>query len=555
MKKIGQITITDALIEVSQAISAGTNLVSFLGLVKDLAVRIIDAERASIFLLDKSNEELWTLIADGEKMIRLPSRKGIVGEVISKNKKLNIPDAASDSRFFDGIDKKTGYVTKSILCVPMRNREGRALGALEILNKKDGIFTREDEKFLSIFGTQAGLAIENVEMYEDIQDNLKQLKLLYNVQQNINASMDYEQIFEVILSELIPSVGGESGVVYFISFDGREIYFAYKPENGLVCWESGSSEPCPVFLKELVNAVKLVLNKNEERHFIHLPNLVYSELKRGEQTIGYFAVHLSQEDTRLFNSRPLEYLKVIAAQTVSFIEKKEALDQKKRSEKQALIGSMLSTIVHDMKSPLSGISGYTQLIRQRSSEEEIKKFCNTIMDVLDRINNMNNELLSFVRGDSVILNKSRISLSALFDKILADNSEKFKNAKIHISKGFDQEIIINADEGRLIRVFNNIIVNASEAMPDGGAIEISALMKKGDAEIRIKDSGVGIPSNMVSRIFEPFITSGKKNGTGLGLSICRSIIEEHGGNISVKSSPGKGSVFTIKLPVGHMEEI
>jgi signal transduction histidine kinase len=554
MGTLGHITITDALIEISLALNKGYGLPSFLGVIKDVATRLIDSERASIFLLDHSGCELWSLMADGTDVIRMPAGEGIVGEVIAANTALVIQDTASDPRFFPEIDKRTGYVTRSILCVPMRNRAGIAVGAIELLNKRCGGFTTDDERFLGIFGTHAGLAIENVEMHEEIQENLAQFKLLFDIQESINISMEFGQIFEVVLSRLLPVVGGESAIICFTSVAGREVYYGFCQKE-LQFWEKGGRRECPTLLDELIDAVGAIRErKSSNDHFVYLPDCVYADLTKGSACIGWFAVHLAHQDSRLFNTRPLEYLKVIAAQTVAFIEKKETLDQKKHSEKQALLGSMLSTVVHDMKSPLSGISGYTQLIGMRAKDDEIRKYCDVIIEVLGRINSMNNELLAFVRGEQVVLEKAPVSVGRVVEKVIDMHRESYKSSGIAVTVRCLQEVRIVADADRLIRVFNNILVNAAEAIGTGGAIEVDIMSSNGNAEIHIKDSGRGIPTHMIQRIFEPFVTWGKKNGTGLGLAISRSIVEKHHGTISVESCEGRGTAFTITLPVVSEEE-
>jgi signal transduction histidine kinase len=545
---VPHITITDAIIEISQALKAGTTLLSFLRTLKDVAVRLIDAERASIFLQDSSANELWSLIADGTAIIRLPSNKGIVGEVIATNRVLNIPDTASDSRFFSEIDKKTGYVTRSVLCVPMCNRDGRAVGAIELLNKRSGIFTAQDERFLNIFGIQAGLAVENVEMYEDIQENLAQLKLLFEIQEKINISMEFSQIFEIILSRLLPVIGGDRAIICCQASDGRELYFGYRNDTVLHCWEKKSVRSPDPHFDELLERVAS-LRAQPGTPTSQPADLMYADLHNGTQYIGYLAVHLTRPADRLFNARSCEYLKIVAAQTVAVVAKKEALDLKKSSEKQALLGSMLSTVVHDMKSPLSGISGYTQLIAMRTNDAEIKKYCTVISNVLEHINTMNGELLTYVRGDAVVLEKSRFSLPALINTVLAVHRETFKVAAIDVTIHSSAELQICADSDRLMRVFNNLFINSAEAIGARGTIDIEINSKSGSAEIKITDSGKGIAPHLLTRVFDPFVSFGKKNGTGLGLSICRTIIEKHGGTVEIQSIEGKGTTFLITLPV------
>jgi len=554
MMKKPRPSITDALIEISHAQSSGTNLLSILSLIKDVAVRLMDAERASIFLIDSQQDELWTLIADGADMIRIPRGKGIVGEVIDTNSPVTVSDTSKDSRFFPDIDRKTGFTTRSILCVPLRNRSGTALGAVEVLNKSNGLFESEDERFLEVLGTQAGWAIENVEMYEDIQQNLSQLHLLLDLQDRVNMSMRMDQVFSVFLSKLLPVIDGTAGIIRIGSLDERPTYFGYTPEDGLICRETDQIESVGRLpLRHLLQDIEQNRGCVPNQTFFQAEDLVYAELLRGKTSLGFLAVRLNLERKRLFNERPLEYVKVIAGQTVSFLEKKKALDLQKRNEKQALLGSMLSRVVHDMKNPLSGISGYAQLIRRKTRDDRLKSHCDTILEALGTLDKMNGDLLTYVRGEKPALERSEVAIFGLLSKLIESTGESDRIAGITIELSGESEALVWGDRDRLSRVFTNLLSNAREAMPKGGTITIWVEQKSPVVQIRIQDSGPGIPGHLRKRIFDPFVSHGKTNGTGLGLAIAKSIVEEHGGDISLHGRAGNGTIFRVVLP-RHLEE-
>jgi signal transduction histidine kinase len=291
---------------------------------------------------------------------------------------------------------------------------------------------------------------------------------------------------------------------------------------------------------------------HQSEDFFYVSDMVCANLLKGPDRLGCLAVRLGKDESRLFNARPVDYLKIIAAQTVTFLDKKEAGEEKKRSEKQALLGSMLSTIVHDIKNPLCGVSGFAQLIQQKCGQEDIKAYCGRILDVVERLEKMNNELLMFVRGDSVDLQKSPVALREMLEKCIASlvidrGLETLITAAIHCEN--DEEMTIAADGDKLYRVFANIIANAVDAIENPGRIDVTLRRRGTTAEITIADTGKGMSAYVIQRVFEPFMTHGKKNGTGLGMAIARTIIERHGGTITAESTLGKGTVFTIHLPV------
>ncbi|GAF91114.1 unnamed protein product, partial [marine sediment metagenome] len=200
-------------LELAKALSGQKDLYTLLELIKNEVTHLMDADRASIFLVDKETNELWTLMADGVKVIRLPYGKGIVGSVIGDNTTLNIPDVKNDDRFYKESDKKTGYNTRNILCVPMRNRFGQAVGAIEVLNKREGCFTNYDESLLMILGTQAAVAVENVEMLEDVQESLNQVNLLNRIQRKSNYLVDINAVLEMVVREVVESLQGKFGLI------------------------------------------------------------------------------------------------------------------------------------------------------------------------------------------------------------------------------------------------------------------------------------------------------------------------------------------------------
>ena len=160
------------ILEVAKALVAERDLDRLLKLIVGAAARVVDADRCSLFLVDRERSELWTKVAQGLalKEIRIPMDRGIAGAVASGNVAINIPDAYADPRFNQAVDKQTGYRTRSILCVPMRSLEGEVVGVLQALNKLDEKpFTEEDEELLGALGGQAAAAVNNALLHQEIE--------------------------------------------------------------------------------------------------------------------------------------------------------------------------------------------------------------------------------------------------------------------------------------------------------------------------------------------------------------------------------------------------
>src|SRR5438874_10019523 len=160
------------ILEAAKALVAERDLDRLLQLIVGAARRTVEADRCTLFLVDRERGELWSKVAQGVGMaeIRFPMGKGIAGAVAQTNTSVNIPDAYADPRFNQNVDKQTGYRTRSILCVPMRSVEGEVVGVLQALNKFDGkAFTDEDEELLSALGGQAAAAVNNALLHHEIE--------------------------------------------------------------------------------------------------------------------------------------------------------------------------------------------------------------------------------------------------------------------------------------------------------------------------------------------------------------------------------------------------
>jgi len=159
-----------SILEVAKAMTAKRDLDSLLPLILDEAAKVVDADRCSLFLLDRERRELRTKIAQGAGEIRVPLGSGIAGLVAETGEVIKLDDAYADRRFNRTIDRSTGYRTHTVLCVPMRDAAGEVTGVIQALNKQGGAaFTAEDEELLLALGGQAAVAIENAVLHEEIQ--------------------------------------------------------------------------------------------------------------------------------------------------------------------------------------------------------------------------------------------------------------------------------------------------------------------------------------------------------------------------------------------------
>ena len=170
-----------SLVKIGRSITAVTDIDILLKVIAEETKIAIQADRCTVFMLDKDKNELWSKVALGmnSQEIRFPADKGLAGYVVKTGEPLNIPDAYNDPRFNPDIDKETGYHTKTILCMPIKNNNQEIIGAFQVLNKLGGVFTKGDEDLLVAIGGSASIALENAQLFEQQKELYKEQKVLF----------------------------------------------------------------------------------------------------------------------------------------------------------------------------------------------------------------------------------------------------------------------------------------------------------------------------------------------------------------------------------------
>jgi K+-sensing histidine kinase KdpD len=378
------------LIEASKIINSTLDLDKLLGLILDSAVKSIDADRGTLYLVDSIKKELWSKVLQGDNMveIRLPIGKGLAGYVSETGETINIADTYADPRFNREIDKRTGYHTHNMLCMPMKNKDGKIIGVFQLLNKKQGSFDSEDISFIDAFSAHASVAIENARLAQEMVQN----------------------------------------------------------------------------------------------------------------------------------------------------------------ERLSAVGRMASVIIHDIKNPMGTLRVYAQVMKKKSGNEEAAKLADEMIHQVDRFVNMTQEILDFTRGVSTS-NFKELEFSDVMNGVLDFIEKDLEKNKITLTKNVKFKGLVRLDQDKMVRVFYNIASNARDAMSEGGSLTVATEAQEGNVRIDFMDTGSGMPEEVKNRIFEPFMSYGKKHGTGLGMAIVKKVIDDHGGKIEIDSILGKGTTIRIYLPV------
>jgi len=219
-----------------------------------------------------------------------------------------------------------------------------------------------------------------------------------------------------------------------------------------------------------------------------------------------------------------------------------------RSERLSLVGSMANSIIHDLKNPICIIRSGCDLIGERSNDPGQLQLLRMMDNAVDGMLAMTQELLDYARGHSE-LKCETVTIWHLLDELNTRSLCLLPGKNVQFAKDIRYDGEIRVDFARFVRVLCNLIKNACEAMPQGGILTIATDLIDHEVVIRISDTGIGIPPEILQRVFEPFVTHGKSHGTGLGMAIAKSIVTAHQGRISVSSVQGKGTTVEVLLPV------
>jgi len=235
--------------------------------------------------------------------------------------------------------------------------------------------------------------------------------------------------------------------------------------------------------------------------------------------------------------------------TTADLRKTEA--QLIRSEKLAALGQLAAGIAHEIRNPLTSINILIHsLTKDFPSEDSHREDLNVIEEEIDRINEILDRFLRFAKPASPLLERTEVA--SIFEETLQLLRPRMEKQGIHVQKEFQDLPMILMDREQIKQVALNLLLNAIQAMPKGGTLTLRGQNSKDGQSITIsiQDSGVGIPDEDMNKLFDPFFST-REGGIGLGLSIAHRIIDQHHGKIEVESDPGKGTLFTIWLPIHH----
>jgi signal transduction histidine kinase/putative methionine-R-sulfoxide reductase with GAF domain len=565
-----------ALREVAIALGAPLDLDNLLELILARAAELLDADRATLYLTEDTSGDLVSRHVVGGKVqtIRLPVGRGIAGSVVQSGRSARVRDAYQDGRFDPSWDAATGYRTGSALVCPMNNHLGRTLGALQVLNKKrGGGFTADDEALLSSLATQAAICIDNVRLYlslvhknvqlreaqEQLEHKVAVLKLLFDLESAMARASSERELAGAVLAESVRACRVAAGALLLA-------HETPPPPPALYVFRAGAADPISCKRAEAVlGAIGTAAREGKELAIERLPSspepAADDQRELGFAVRSVLAVPLVGEDgTRLgalalydrtdgqpFADDDRELARLVAVNVTTAISLQAARDARVTSERLSTIGRLLSGVLHDLKTPMTVIVGYVQMLSMTEDAKLRAEYSELVLKQFEHITAMQREVLAFARGERSLF-LSRVYLSKFCDELRAQVEREIQGRSIQLHMDVQDRSIARFDEGKMTRALHNLVRNAIEALGDaGGRLSIQVRRDGEDLVFEVGDSGPGIPAEIEGNLFKSFVTARKAGGTGLGLAIVKKVVEEHGGTVSVASS-AQGAMFTLRIP-------
>jgi len=543
------------------------------------AVEILNCEAGSLLMLDEHTNELVFRVVLGPvahelEGQRMPADKGVVGRSYQTRQPLIVNDVRSSKDWFSKPDKMTGFVTRSLLVVPLIVKDN-VLGVIEVVNRKDGSnFNLDDQELLIAFASQAAVAIENARLYtltdQALAAKVEELSVLQRIDRELNTSLDVSRAMTITLEWAMRQSGADAGLVGVVLPDGVRVVASQGYGDELSIFENDLIPADRIGLGrmiELRRALRLYPAGDLPALFAEAASQVLIPIQREQSVIGLLLLESRQpevcdEDTLEFLQRLGDHAAIAIANAQLYSAVQSANVAK---------SEFVSFVAHELKNPMTSIKGYTELLAAKAVgpvNDAQANFLAVIRSNIDRMNTLVSDLndLSKIEAGRLRLEFAPIHLSEALQEVERSTrrqiEEKHQSLTINLPADLPP---VWADRTRLVQVLVNLVSNAHKYTEPGGKITVGALRSKnewdehGPAEVVhvwVQDTGLGIAPEDQPKIFQKFFRSEDPKarevpGSGLGLNITRSLVEMQGGQIWFESEYRRGTTFHFTIPVAE----
>jgi signal transduction histidine kinase len=569
--------------EVIGSLTATLDLDELLELILDKAMALLETEAGAFLLVTGNLGELEFRVARGPTSgglvgQRLPIGTGLAGSVAQTARPIIVNDAQNDARWFSGIDEGSEFVTRAILTVPLlRYRE--VLGVLQVINKcSGGPFNEDDQTLLIAFAGQAVVALENARLLhqtdEALQERVSELSLLQQLDRDLNTTLELDPVVNLTLDWVLRTCNATAGGLVLLLDDEPKLVAARGYDDSFSPESIDSETIRAGLIGQVLKSGKPHLAQDVHKH----PNYIAAAFDTRSQitipithkqgVIG--AIAIENNEPEAFNPRDVEiairvtdHAAVAIANAILYEQVIEANNAK---------SEFVSMVSHELKTPMTSVQGYTDLILSGVTgtvNDKQRQFLETITSNVKRMGTLIQDLTDISRIETNHLSISPTPLS--FAKVVSDTLQitqtlsQDKQIDVHVDLPVDLPPVLG-DQERLVQVMTNLVSNACKYSPPESEVFLTVntdlIVHNNNGNGRssqqvivcsVRDTGYGISEEDQSKMFTKFFRAGDPNirqssGTGLGLSITKGIVELHGGKIWFESQLGRGTTFHFTIP-------
>lgn len=565
--------------EVTRQLTSNLASEPLLQNILDSAVEILNCEAGSLLLVDEQTDELVFRVTVGPVAKDLEGRRmasgaGLVGKAVKTHQPIIVNDVQASPEWFKGTDKQTGFITRTLLVVPMMVKDS-VIGVIEVLNKKDGSpFSRDDQYLLSAFAAQAAVAIENARLYTNTDQALtarvEELSVMQRIDRELNTSLEISRAMRITLEWAMRQSGMSAGFVGVMQEQGIQI-MAFEGYTGEL--DAYKESLLPLTKVELEDAAqtgtprRVMLSEEKPGLLTGARSQTILPIRREANTVGLILLeNLTSEPTSDEAMSFLLRLSDHAAIAISNAQLYAAVQQANIAKSE-----FVSFVSHELKNPMTSIKGYTELLAAGAVgpiTDAQSNFLATIRANVERMSTLVSDLadVSRIEAGRLRLDFKAYGLREAVDEVVRSLKrqidDKGQTLEIQMADDLPQ---VWADRTRLVQIVTNLVSNAFKYTPNGGNILVGAEAAdnqwdpNGSARVVhlwVRDSGIGIAPEDQKKIFQKFFRSEDPKtreapGTGLGLNITRSLVELQGGKIWFESEFRKGTTFHFTVPVAE----
>jgi signal transduction histidine kinase len=553
----------ELLARVGSVINSSLDPTRVLNLVLREAVEIMNATSGSLILIDPHTQLLEIEVAIGlskqAQQLKLAVGRGVTGWVAKTAKPLSVPDVRADPRYVS-----VRRDVRSELAVPLLV-EGALIGVLNVDSTHTNAFSNNDEELLMALANQAAQVIHNSWLYEAVAYNARKLEALFRIAQSIISSLNVEEILQRVTIDACELMQTKICSLMLLTSSrnrlelrachGASPDYLNKPplsvEDSLIGAVVRRRKPVQVYNVQEHDAYQHIELASRDG----LVSLLSVPMVFGESVIGALNVYTgepyrySTQDIKILST--LASLAAIAIENARLHEKMVQVEEHLRqNERLSTLGLLAAEVAHEIRNPLTVMKMlFHSLELQFKADDPRARDAEVVTEKMEHLNKIVDQLLGYARSTEPTFES--VDINELLEDVLLLTRQKLKQQRIELRTDFATQLPkVRIDRGQIEQACLNLILNAAEAMPNGGVLTVaSALHPSSFILLTFADTGVGMTPERRQRLFEPFLTT-KARGTGLGLAIVHKIVvDAHGGRIEVESERGRGTVFRLLLRV------